>query len=400
MFKMGFMPFCQTTVEMSRFEFVSLASQPGANVRQLCDHFQISPTTGYKWIQRHREDPVGGLKDRSRRPLSSPWHCSAEVEDAVMELHREYPFWGARKLRQLIPTHLLAPAASTIQRIIERHGSKIRSNHQQRGPFVRFERPAPNCLWQMDYKGDIALGKGGRCYPLSVEDDHSRYSLTLSALGTVRRGPTQEVLRSCFQRYGLPEAILCDNGPPWGNSDPGSVYTGLGVWLLQLGVDLIHSRPYHPQTQGKCERLNRTIELEVLGRTLPWRDLGECQEHFEHWRHRYNHLRPHEALGMKSPASCYEHSRRSMPQQALKEEYLETDVVRKVKSKGEITFANKFYYVGRAFIGLPIGIRPTITEGVYDIYYSWKRLGSIDLKKAGKAKYRYHPIIKEEGPME
>ena len=389
------MPFTKTTVVMSRLEFVTLANQPGANMRQLCRNFKISPTTGYKWLNRYGLDGKEGLKDLSRRPHSSPNRTCAEVEDAIMELHLRYPYWGPRKLIPLLPAHIQAPAPSTISKIITRNGSSVLVDHQPKGPYKRFERNTPNSLWQMDHKGDFALSAGGRCFPLSVIDDHSRYSIALEAVGSTRTQPTQSALQACFQRFGLPDGILADNGNPWGCSTSGCRFTVLGVWLLRIGVDLIHGQPYHPQTQGKCERLNRTIQLELLNRTLPWRDLEHCHKHFQQWREQYNHIRPHEALEMKTPATCYRPSNRSMPESLPQIEYLHTDSIRTVKSKGEITFKNHFFYIGRAFSTLPIAVRSTSMESVYDLYFSWKKLGSVDLNRVEKPKYRYNRIIHE-----
>ena len=387
------MPFPQTTIVMSRLEFVSLANQPGANVRQLCRNFGISPTTGYKWLRRYELEYEGGLQDRSRRPHHSPNRTDLEVEDAVMKLHRRYPYWSGRKLQKLLPEPLHRPAPSTIAKIITRNGSSVLRDHQPQGPYKRFERKRPNSLWQMDFKGDFALSRGGRCYPLSVIDDHSRYCIALEAVGSTKTQGTQSALQACFQRYGLPEAILADNGNPWGCANSDCRYTTLGVWLLRIGVDLIHGQPYHPQTQGKCERLNRTIQLELLNRSLAWKDLGHCQKHFQQWRHQYNHIRPHEALDMRPPATRYRHSPRPMPSSISPIQYDHGDSVRTVKRKGEITFKNHFFYIGRAFSGLQVALRPTTKESVYDLFFSWKRLGRIDLSKVEKPKYRYNHFI-------
>ena len=381
---------------MSRLEFVSFARKEGANMRQLCRNYGISPTTGYKWLKRYERGREAALRDRSRRPRSSPLRTSAQVEQAVMQLHRRYPYWGPRKLRCLLSSELQAPAPSTIGKIIGRHGSAVQVDCQPQGPFQRFEREAPNQLWQMDFKGDFALSRGGRCYPFMLVDDHSRFALTLEALGSTRMQPVQEALQQAFRRYGLPEVILADNGNPWGASDPKARFTTLGVWLLRLGVDLIHGRPYHPQTQGKCERLNRTLEVELLTGNFPWQDLSHCQPHFYRWRHRYNHIRPHESLQMQTPATRYRPSPRALPEALPKEQYLSSDIIRIVKSKGEITFKNHFFYVGRAFQGLPVALRATAADPLYDLYYAWKRLGSIDLHSVHKSKFRYHPIIADD----
>src|SRR5205807_4484324 len=151
--------------------------------------------------------------------------------------------------------------------------------------FERFERAAPNELWQMDYKGHFAT-RAGRCHPLTVVDDHSRYAVGLRACGDERGGTVQAELTAIFRQYGLPERMLMDNGSPWG-SDALHRHTWLTVWLLELGVAVSHGRPYHPQTQGKDERFHRTLTAEVIGRRA-FADLAECQRRFDAWRVVYN----------------------------------------------------------------------------------------------------------------
>ncbi len=384
---------------MSRFEFITLARKEGVNVGQMCRNFGISPTTGYKWLKRYDQGGEGALRDCSRRPHRSPHRTSAPVEDAVVRMHRRYPYWGPRKLRRLLSGQRGVPAASTIGQILRRHGCKVLVDQHPQGPFKRFERESPNSLWQMDFKGDFSLSRGGRCFPLVVVDDHSRYAIALEATDSTRGQPVQQSLQQAFTRYGLPESILADNGPPWGASDPRCRYTTLGVWLLRLGVELIHGRPYHPQTQGKCERLNRTLQVELLNDSIGWRDLPHCQRHFQKWRHQYNHIRPHESVGMQTPATRYRPSTCPMPRVLPQEDYLSSDIVRMVKSKGEITFKNHFFYVGHAFRGLPVALRATATDQLYDLYYSWKKLGSIDLHQVHKLKFRYHPILPEDDSL-
>jgi transposase InsO family protein len=388
------MPWKSRDAMSLRREFVELASAQEANMRELCRRYGISPPTGYKWLKRWEQEGLGGLGEQSRRPRSHPGTTPLEVEQAVVAARREHPAWGGRKLRRLLLNRGSeeVPAASTITGILRRHGLLEEAGEEPRGPFKRFERRRPNEMWQMDFKGHFGLGDGNRCHPLGILDDCSRFNIGLEACGDERGSTVQSHLREAFQRYGLPQRILCDNGPPWG--DAHKSYTKLGVWLLEVGVEVSHGRAYHPQTQGKEERFHRSLKAEVLRRRTLWRDLSHCSKAFARWREVYNHEPPHEALGMACPVERYRgSSRRYEARRAPVESYyLSDDELRKVKSKGEITFKNVFFYVGRAFSGKRVALRPC-GPGQWDIYFCWKRLGRVDLKNLkGKLKGRYESM--------
>ncbi len=258
-----------------------IRSRSRANVRQLCRRFGISPKAAYKWIARHQAGGLDALADRSRRPASSPARSTAAIEAEILRLRDGHPAWGGRKLRARLVAlgHDGVPAASTITAILRRHGRIDPEAAATHRPIIRFEREAPNQLWQMDFKGHFAAGDG-RCHPLTVLDDHSRFNLGLFACADERDETTRGHLTSLFRRYGLPERILCDNGSPWGTGGSQQRYTALGAWLLKLGIGVGHGRALHPQTQGKEERFHRTLKAEVIqGRHFA--DLAECQRRFD-----------------------------------------------------------------------------------------------------------------------
>lgn len=369
-----------------RQQFIDGASLAGANVRALCRHFSISPTTGYKWLKRHRELGSDGLKDQSRRPASSPRRVADRVERAVMALRAQHPAWGARKLREILKADAFepVPARSTIHSILKRRGL-IDYQRPQRD-LLRFERPEPNDLWQMDFKGHFPTDEGP-CHPFTCLDDHSRFSLGIFSCAREDAVSVRPKLEALFGTYGLPKAILCDNGSPWGNPSDRCPVTQLGVWLWRLGIDVLHGRPYHPQTQGKLERFHRSFKAEVLTRPA-WKNHDQCQSAFDHWRPIYNHRRPHEALNDEVPAKHYRASTRSMPASLPPVDYEEGTITRRVCVSGTLSYNNTFYYVGRAFRGFDIGLLATNEDGVHDVHFGWKKLGQIDRKTApvGKAK--------------
>ena len=296
------MPWKEVSIMSQRLEFVTLATAAKANIRHLCRCYGISSATAYKWLQRFQSTGVNGLEDRSRRPHHSPFRSAVEMEETIINLRCKHPAWGGRKLRArlLALDHATVPSSSTITAILRRHqllDPKESAKHQA---FQRYERASPNELWQMDFKGEFKLPQG-HCYPLTILDDHSRFAIALQACARNTRNITQAALIQVFRRYGLPDRITCDNGSPWGSRGRG-YYTGLGVWLMRLGVGVSHSRPHHPQTQGKDERFHRTLEAEVL-RYQHCGTLTQWQRQFDRWRVVYNTERPHEALAMAVPAS-------------------------------------------------------------------------------------------------
>jgi len=377
------MPWKQVTPMSQRKELVSLALTDGANMARLCRRFEISRKIGYKWLARYREEGEDGLADRSRRPHHSPGETREALVAAVLGVRAAHPAWGGRKIRARLQAQGQeeVPAASTITGILRRHGLIDPAESAKHQPWQRFEAEAPNDLWQMDFKGHFEAA-AGRCHPLTVLDDHSRYALGLEACADERLHTVQQRLTYIFRRYGLPRKMLMDNGPPWGAE---ADYTSLTVWLLRLGVGVSHSRPCHPQTMGKDERFHRTLKAELL-QYCQGRELVHCQPRFDAWRLTYNLERPHEALGMAVPASRYRDSPRGFPERLPSREYGPGDLVRKVSVIGEITFRNRSFRVGKAFRGETVALRPTVTDGQWEVYFGQHRIGQINLRDPGEPK--------------
>jgi len=369
-----------------RLEFVNIALQPDANVRQLCRRFGISPTIAYKWMDRYQREGPKGLADQSRRPQKSPARTDAAIEREIVALRREHPAWGSRKLRRRLQDlgASALPATSTITGVLHRHGLIAPEQSQAATPFQRFERSAPNQLWQVDFKGHFAL-RQGRCHPLCSLDDHSRYNVLLAACADQKETTAQTHLSGAFRLHGLPDEILWDNGPPWGSGGAGS-YTALDVWLMRLGIRVYHGRPYHPQTQGKEERFHRTLQVELLARG-GWSDCAHVQKAFDQWRPVYNTQRPHEALGMATPLKRYHPSQRHFPESLPPVEYASALEVRRVDEQGQISYRGKLWRVGRAFMGLPVGVRPGKSDGLMEVLFLTQVIKELDLRQ-----HTTHPV--------
>jgi len=379
------MPWKDVSTMSLKAEFARLASAEGANMSELCRRFQISRRTGYKWQNRYAESSDAGLAEHSRRPLNCPLQTDVEMEQRVLALRREHPCWGGRKLRRLLEQSGASPvpAPSTITEILRRHGLlNAVDGAGSPAAWQRFEHAAPNDLWQMDFKGHFPLNSGGRCHPLTVLDDYSRYSLCLQAYDNERLETVQQGLTMAFQHYGLPGRMLMDNGPPWGDSR-GQPWTRLTAWLVRLGIGVSHSRPCHPQTQGKLERWHRTLKAEVL-RDTAYTSLTQAQTAFDKWREIYNTQRPHDALDLGVPSDRYRSSVRAYPNTLPTIEYAPDVLVRKVQSRGDVHFQGYVLRVSSAFEGEPIGLRNTTTTGVYEVCYCHHRIGQVDLRTGTK----------------
>jgi transposase InsO family protein len=369
----------KVSVMDQRREFVALALQESANRRELCRRFGISSKTGYKWLARACGGGAQWAADRPRRPHESPGRSSAGVEAAVLAVRDRHPAWGARKIAWTLEREGIAPpAASTIHAILQRY-ERIKPQGRPAKATGRFEYPVPNQMWQMDFKGRTRIVGGSYVHPLTVLDDHSRYSVCLAACEDEKTQTVKGHLTQAFERYGLPDAFLVDNGSPWGGGAH-TPWTPLSVWLLKLEVVVIHGRPYHPQTRGKNERFNRTIIDEVLALNLFHR-LDEVQDAFDDWRLIYNTQRPHEGIGMALPASRYQPSPRRMPHKLPAIEYASHETVRVVaRTKNCVSFKSRPWKVPQAFAGERVAIRPDYRhDGLFGIYFGAQKIADIDL---------------------
>jgi transposase InsO family protein len=343
------MPWLETDVRDQRIRFVIAASHPSANMTATCRAFGISRKTGYKWLDRQAAaGSVAALADRSRRPHGSPRRTSGRVTARVVAL-RELYGWGGDKLAPLLAAEGIAVAARTVDRIIAREGL-TRCDVAPAAAPCRFEHAAPNDLWQMDAKGHYPIRPGQRCHPLSVLDDHSRYAVGLYALPTLHTTRVRAALVECFERVGVPAAMLMDHGSPWWATRNEAGLSTLSVFMLKQGIRLLHGRVRHPQTQGKVERFHRT-----LGERLRWwgvpADLHGFERAFAEFRVEYNEVRPHEALGQQPPVRHFRRSRRAYVAHPRPWEYPSGSDVHRVDHNAMISYHGHRFFVSEALIG-------------------------------------------------
>lgn len=372
------MPWKELSLMSQRLEFVKFTLAETSNISSLCKNFNISRKTAYKWIKRFKNKGPSGLLDLSRKPHHSPDQTLKPMVQATLKIRDQHPAWGGRKIR----ARLIAlgktnvPSASTITSILKRENRLLNDPNKQNKPYTRFEHPYPNDLWQMDFKGYFQAGIH-YCHPLTILDDHSRFNLCLAACPNEKTLTVKQHLTHTFRQYGLPYRMTMDNGAPWGH-DEEHAFTPLTVWLMRLGIRVSHSRPYHPQTQGKDERFHRSLKTELLV-YHSFKDLLHCQTHFDQWRNIYNLERPHEACDMKPPICRYQPSHRLFPETLPPIEYGSTDIVRKIYDGGRLHYKNKIFRIGKAFKGYPVALRPTIQDGIFDVYFCHIKIKQIDL---------------------
>jgi transposase InsO family protein len=375
------MPWKEETLMSLRAEFIRLVEQKEISFSQLCREYGISRKTGYKWLHRYKEGGIEGLQDQSRRPNHSPRRTPPDIESLILQTREEFPAWGGRKIKAYLERkgHPNLPVPSTITEILKRFDQIDPEEAQKHKAFQSFEMESPNQLWQMDFKGYFSLEEGGDCHPLTILDDHSRYLIGLKACPNETRRTVQLHLCEVFSHFGLPERMLMDNGSPWGYDREHS-FTGLTAWLMRLGVKVTHGRPYHPQTQGKDERLHRTLNTELLTRTSML-NLEQCQMAFDQWREVYNGQRPHEALQMATPQDRYSPSSHPFPDVLPPLVYPPGYIIRKVDKNGKIYFNNQRFRVGKAFKNQVVGLFPIdVEDNVFHVFFCDEIIAKIDLR--------------------
>lgn len=377
------MPWNEVNLMRQRQRFIEKLLQPGVNVSMLCKRYNISRKTAYKWLSRYKAEALETLADQSKAPRHRPLKIALSLERKIVELHEHYPYWGPRKLRYYLQNtqeDKKLPAVSTFARVLKRNGCDVIKTQKSPSATQRFERSQPNELWQMDFKGSVMTGNE-RCYPLTILDDYSRYSIGLEACSNQTGETVKRHLVSCFEEFGLPEQINVDNGAPWGNSLLEGA-TRLVVWLSKWGIRVSHSTPYHPQTNGKDERFHRTLKLEVLHeRSYP--SCQEIQRAFDQWRHLYNYKRPHDALKGQAPYTRYRISSRSFTNPPEEVGYESDEIVRKVHSDtGMIRFKGHRYRVGKGWGGEYVALRETAQADEWSVFFMNTFIKKINVEKA------------------
>jgi transposase InsO family protein len=369
------MPWKVTDAMNQRSEFV-LRALATHNFRELCKEYGISPKTGYKWKQRFLEHGLAGMSEQSRRPDFCPDGLSEAVVCEMVRFKQAHLSWGPRKIRQLYARAHGAevPSESSFKRVLERAGlvekRRLRARNRSGRLHTGRRASAPNEVWTVDFKGSWHGARGGRCEPLTVRDEYSRYVLELCQLPDARTRTVQARFEQLFSKYGLPGAIRSDNGPPFASARGLLGLTRLAAWWLALGIDLERGRPGCPQDNGAHERLHLDIARE-----LERARLGEEKSVLDTWRQTFNYERPHEALGMRTPAEIYKRSTRGYS--VIKDLAYPAMRTLRVSNVGCITIRRQWIFISGALAGWSVGLEP-VDKNRWDVWFGRLRLGQID----------------------
>ena len=358
------------TVVEQRKQFIIAASTDDANISELCREFGISRKTGHKWIKRAEKGLP--LCDQSRRPHRQPSKTADEIEQKIIQMRLEHPAWGGKTIRAALEADGVEglPSDKTCCNIIKRNGLIDPAESAKHTAFQRFEKEHCNEMWQADFKGDFLLGNGVRCYPLTILDDHSRFSIRIEPK-TSATGVKESFIRA-FQEFGLPNSVLSDNGAQFAGAHRG--LSQFERFLMDLDILPIHGRPIHPQTQGKIERFHRTLKKEAL-RVTP-ANMEEARLRLDNWRWIYNEVRPHHSLGLKTPASVYQPSTRAYyePKPYI---YDEGARLIKVNNWGYIRFGPMQLFLSEAMADTHVEIRFDEND-TFSILYRNYKIASVD----------------------
>ena len=349
------------------------------NFRSLCKEYGISTKTGYKWKERFLENGIAGMNDESRRPHTSPAGLDEAVVCEIVRLKQAHQQWGPRKIRTLYERKHggEVPAESSFKRVLERAGltvpRKVRRSSEGGRLHSGLKAEQPNDVWTVDFKGWWKDRDGLRVEPLTVRDECSRMILDVRLLESSRTEAVKACFERLFERHGLPGSIRSDNGSPFAASHSLLGLSRLSAWWLALGIGLERSRPACPQDNGAHERMHLDIRDE-----LQVKKVGHDQMAFDLWREEYNFVRPHEALGMRSPAEVYKPSDR--PYHGTPDELdYGTMMPRRVHPKdGTIHYESEKIMLSASLSGWTVGLSPREGDGLVEVWFANLLLGHID----------------------
>lgn len=363
-----------------RIEFALRALETD-NFRVLCREYGISTKTGYKWRERFIRHGTSGMEEASRRPRSSPGGLAEGVVCEMIRIKRQHLSWGPRKVRAVYArTHGEVPSESSVKRVLQRAGyteqRRVRRQEEAGRLFSGRRATGPNEVWTVDFKGWWYGVQGGRCEPLTVRDEFSRYVLEVRAVPDARAQTVRECFERLFERHGMPEALRTDNGAPFAQVRAVLGLTRLSAWWVALGIDLERGRPGCPQDNGGHERLHLDLAREVESQRL-----GERQPVLDEWRCTFNEERPHEALAMRTPAEVYTNSTRRFEGTPADLTYAGMDT-RKVQTHGNIGWAGQTIFISTALQGWSVGLKPSTQHQLWEVWFGRLLLGRLDAATA------------------
>ncbi len=363
-----------------KLRFVFEYERDEASMKDLCQRFGVSRETGYVWLRRYRQSGPEGLLELNRAAVRHPNQTAAAIEEAVLELRQAHMTWGPRKLKRVLQRDQPGrawPATSTMGEMVKRAGLVVaRSKRRRTEPYTEPLAHAveSNRVWCADFKGWFRSGDGTRIDPLTISDAWSRYLLRSQAVEKTDTERVRAIFEAAFREYGLPDAIRTDNGAPFASSAVGGL-SRLAVGWVKLGIAPERIQAGHPEQNGRHERMHRTLKQDLC----PAPDRRAQQRELDRFRREYNAVRPHEALGMQTPASVYEPSPRPYPARVPEVEYPDTMLVRTIKSHGHFRWKKHDVFLSEVLWGEPIGLLP-VEDETYTVYFAHLPLARFDAR--------------------
>jgi putative transposase len=380
------MPWKTNGLVGARMGFVLEAIRARQTMKQLCQKYGISRQVGYKWVKRFKARGRRGLRDQKRRPLESPGRLSPLWQGRIRQARRRRRHWGAKKIGAILRREhgaAHAPSERTIGRWLQRWKLTEPRRKRRRWGVTVWRAPLTeprrvHQVWTADFKGWSLTLKGQKVQPLTVRDLYSRFALTIKALPSQSWRLVQREMRRLFQRHGLPQVIRVDNGHPFGSSGPAGL-SRLSAWWTGLGIRAEHIAPGHPEQNGSHEQFHAELKAEAM--QPPPTTLRAAQRRLRRWQQRYNQDRPHQSLGMQTPASRYRQSRRKW-KKAITVVYPKTWAQRQVRRHGEIKWQGRLRFIGEALIGQRVALEP-IQPDQTNVYFTNVLLGQLHAADAG-----------------
>lgn len=373
------MPWIETEPMNEKMKFISAyLDKHYDSFRELCERFNISTKTGYKYVNRYNSDGIDGLKELSRAPINPGNRISEWMERCILDVKHQHPTWGGKKILNWLRqerSEVDWPAKSTIDEHLKRNGLVRPARRKRRvtaynEPFVLCENP--NDSWSIDYKGQFILGNRETCYPLTITDNFSRYLFAVEGMPRISGASTKQVLTSLFRNYGMPRAIRSDNGTPFASHGLAGL-SSLSVWLLKLGVTPERIRKGHPEENGRHERMHLTLKRETA--MPPKGNQVEQQKCFDQFKKMFNEERPHEGINFQRPSWLYRCSERKFPQKLHAMEYDSSfHKTRKIRTNGTMKWEGKEIFVSETLIGERVGMKP-FSEDSWLLHFSIMPIG-------------------------
>lgn len=375
------MPWKVASMASEKQKFIILYLSGKFTKTELCKGFGISRPTGDAILKKFEEEGWEALAVRSRKHIDHPFKTADDIEDAIVGERKKHTHWGGKKIHRLLERdydfgdeHI--PSITTVNNILKREGlvlarQRVRRHLENRHPV--YDPDYPNQIQSADFKGKFPMGNREYCNPLTIADTKTRYLFAIQALERPDTEHCKPIFDKVFREYGLPEYLHTDNGAPFGNANSLRRMTQFSVWIIDVGVTPVYSDPAHPEQNGRHERMHRDLKAEATRPAAANRRAQ--QKKFDKYIVEYNTVRPHEALGMKTPAEEYVKSAREYQGVITPWDYSKEQRTKLVTVNGAVRWdTNHLVMISTALSGRYVGFEEA-GDGIWRIWYRHVALG-------------------------